>query len=714
MRRGHAVSQLLRLVNNYGLDDDPDIAPIAMAADNGRLSEGLAQAYLVQLQERIEELEDFPNFLHRLPEPEQLYEEGHPDIEIGTAVDDSTLRLGLRTDMVQDCLIAGCKGSGKTTTILGIIDGYEQANCRNPNHPISLIVIDRKAGDYAHLPERYGDRWIHLSIHDPRTHIGLNGPPDVPPTVWINQVATIFSARAGLIAAWGCMANMMRWLLPHLNSSDCDPLNMASLPQLLGLARSVPLTVFASKPDYEKSLIQASEAAVQSTHLFDCSRGLDIEREIISPGKSLVLDIANFSPTWVRRFAIDLLMAQCLTSRMHRHVKSDRPEVVFVLDEADADVTPEADHQYPDGMSINSQGLRYGRELGVEFIIGLSRVNRGSDYVQAEPSCQMIFNQSDARSMRDACQTLALPPAAAAMLPALKPGECLFRRSQSCWTHPIKVRIDHHPVRRQPQTRPYDTHDWVETQPLHKVPGLPEAIRKLRDETKTQQIHRSTKPQEHTPSPVSVESIRSVSSMAHRLLSEATSRPWWPAVALWRRIPEAPHFSAQQRVYQELAHAGFAAVADVRIGKTTYALIEATTEGYKHLGIMPPHFRGRGKVVHRTFAYWMAMVGRKRGYRVEIEYLVPGTSHSTDVLWRFQDGRQVAIEAIDSAETNLPSHILACLDQSNAITEVRVIVAQKVIAKRINTELRRIPEVAPFLDRVLIEPIEPYMKEALA
>jgi hypothetical protein len=702
-RQNHTVGQLMHLIRTYGLDDDPDIAPIAVAAEYGCLSEGLAQGYLIQLQERVEELEDFPDYLHRLPEPEQLYAEGRPDIEIGGVIDDPTLRVGLRTDICQDILICGNKGAGKTTAFLASIDGYERHNRENPDHPVSLIIFDRKGGDYAHLPERYGDRWLHLSIHDPRTHIGLNNPPGVPPNVWINQVATIFAARAGLVAAWTCLANMLRFLLGALNPKPQEQLVWPDLKLVLDVARSVPLTTFASKPDYEKSLIGALEAATQATHVTSCSQGLDLERDIISHGRSLVLDISNFDPAWLRRFIVDLLLAQPLYSRIHRQIKGDRPEALFVLDEADPDVTPDADRDYPDQMAVLSQGLRWGREKRLQYAIGLSRLNRGSDYVKAEPARHFIFNQSDARSMRDAQETLALPPAAAAMLPAMRPGECIFRQSQSCWTHPMKVKIDHHAVRREPQTRPFDTHPWAPAKPLAELPQVQQALATLTARNKAEPLKHSKQTRK---------SPRTITKQAHRLLHAAAPHPFQPVARLWEVDGATPSPEKQNHVREELERAGLAKFALIRISRRNVLLIRLEPEGWRYLGRDVPKHQGRGGIDHQHFAQWLKMVGEKRGLVAKTELILPGTSHPADCAWRQPDGQWTVFEVAATSFDNLESHIIAAFEDSSAVSRLTIVVSQKRIVTQVNDQLQQTLTVRPYLDRVAVETIEPYLIEA--
>ncbi|MFA7281364.1 MAG: hypothetical protein WC100_14870 [Sterolibacterium sp.] len=704
MKRGYFVSQLLRLIGEYRLDRDPAIAQIAMAAEQGGLSDGLAQGYLAQLQEEADELDDYPDFLHRLPEPEQLYADGPPDIELGAAADDPSLRIGLNIQTARDILICGNKGSGKTTAFLGIIDGFEQINKKHPEDPISIIVIDRKGGDYAHLPALYGPRWTHLDIHDPRTHIGLNSPPGVPARVWSNLIATIYASPAKMVAATACLARMIRWHLPLMNPDSQTPLRWPSLKDILELARCVPLTTFAAKPDYEKTLIQFLETATNATHVTDCARGLDIERDIIGQGKSLVLEMSNFEPASLRRSLINTLIAQPLYSRIHRKVKGDRPQAVFILDESDQDVSHEADLEYPDQMSTLSQALRWGRELRLLFAIGLSRLSLAGGFVKAEPSYHMIFNQSDARSIREARETLLLPPGAEAMLPALRPGQCIFRQAQSCWTHPIKAQMDYQPVRRAPQTRPYDTHPWIAAKPLRQYPLVQQAIERINA------LHKAAKLTQLEKKPK--EEIR-LDSLDLALLQRAAANPWIPAIRLWEMLPDPPHFTVRKRIYTKLQNAGLAEIKDLRPGRTTYALMRLTDAGWRYLHLEIPKHQGRGGIEHQHMAHWIAMALTMRGLKSELEWIVVGTSHPVDVACKRDDGRYDVWEIVSSSEKNLPGHILACFAQSNAVARMSIVVVQQQDIRPLCKQLQGDSSIAPYMDHIVIEPIEPYLKEIM-
>ena len=135
MKRGQYIQQLLQAINTYGLEErfSDQIIPIVRMANNGMLSDAMAKAFLMKIQPLIENMEDFPNFLHRPPTEEQLYRDGTPDIEIGNLIEGEQQRFGirLRKGNVPCILAAGTRGGGKSNLIRAIIHQVEALNVQS-------------------------------------------------------------------------------------------------------------------------------------------------------------------------------------------------------------------------------------------------------------------------------------------------------------------------------------------------------------------------------------------------------------------------------------------------------------------------------------------------------------------------------------------------------------------------------------------------------
>jgi hypothetical protein len=150
---------------------------------------------------------------------------------------------------------------------------------------------------------------------------------------------------------------------------------------------------------------------------------------------------------------------------------------------------------------------------------------------------------------------------------------------------------------------------------------------------------------------------------------------------------------------------------EIRLGRANVLLIGITEQGWESLGDSPPTGCGRGQLAHQHIAHWVMMVGKKRGCQAELEWIVPGTNHPTDVVWLSPDSRRRAFEIVVTCEENLESHIQACFAQSNAVDELTIVVTQKAFAQALEQKLHALPAVVPFLNRIHIDIVETYLRE---
>jgi hypothetical protein len=250
---GQFRDQLIEVIRYYHLDRFAEAQPILARVNHGPLSEFQAKVLLFQLSPLIKRQIDSPNFLHAPPDEEQLYAGGRPEIELGTT--ENGLRFGLRiSDRPRHVLSVGSTRSGKTTGVRKLILGIDQWS-RERGRPVSLFVMDPKGGDYADLTG-LGNHWRHFSVHD-GLHLSL-GVPGVPVRTSTFVVSTQFRSRMGLVAAQTTMAGLMQWLVPLLNPNPTHlPVLYPDFQLLLDVIRAGPLTLWASKSQYEDSLIQA-------------------------------------------------------------------------------------------------------------------------------------------------------------------------------------------------------------------------------------------------------------------------------------------------------------------------------------------------------------------------------------------------------------------------------------------------------------------------
>lgn len=698
MRTARYTSALWRKITEYNLDAfHPELAEIKFHLEQGLVSEDIARLLLLQIEDVVQDALDHPNVLHRPPSQAELYPNGPPDVEVGSLVHAPDVRFGLRfSDRPRGVLISGNSGSGKTTLERIIFTRTDQFSHDHPEKHVSLIALPTK-GDIGDLRAVLKRPCVLLNAHDPGTRLSLAAPRGVPANAWINLVATIFCACTGMIAAWTCMANMMRWLLAVLNPSGREPLRWPSLKLLLDVAVSAPLWLWAAKPDYEKTLIGVLEGATQATDLFDGFAGLDIERDIIIPRKHLVLDMPNVTPASIRRFAQYLIYAQPLYGRIHRHQKMDRTEAMFVIDEMDLDATNEADCQFPDKMSPLAQLLRLGREYGLMTVVSMAQLSHASRFVLSEPQYHFIFNQSDGRSVETARNTLILPPLADQMFPALQAGQCIARESQGPWSHPMEVKIDYTPPGRGAPPQSYDTHPCIPAQRLDDLPDVQQALKCLIASRRRSNLRHASVGREH------------VSQQAHDLLDAAARNPWAPAATLWRLVGGPPPSAVQIQVRKELKEVGLADFELPRIGRTQVLLYSITKFGWDFLNRPPLSRTGRGSITHQHISNWIARCGETEGHKSHLEWTPPGHKHAVDCAWELRAGVYDVFEVVVTSTSNVLQHLTA-LELCESVRNVTIVCLQKRHAADLQSQLNDELIVGRLGDRLRWELADSYLR----
>ena len=566
--------------------------------------------------------------------------------------------------------------------------------------PISLLVFDRK-NEHRDAKRRHGKkRWVQLNVRHPGTRIAFQPPIGMDVAVWISVISTLIAARGGLIFAANVLAAIFSWAVPVLNQVLGGPLVRFPDPQLLlDLVTKGGLDLWAYKSEYAKALATVLQAMAQACPAFSAFSGIDMERDIISQGKSCVIEIPTMNPPWIRLLLIDILIAQILYGRIHRHQKMDRTDVIIFLDEADADLSVIAsDAAYADMYSILAQLLRMGREYGIMVVVGVGVLGNISRFVSSSFQDLFIFNVSGGEQSAEAQRILQLPPGAEQLCKSLKPGQCLFLENQGAWPHAVWAQVDYLAPDRSPEPVEYDTlPSIVPSRPLGEMPALQEALKQKVDEYNRRKLERYQA------------KSRTLGKHAARLHRTAVAHPWVPVARLWEMAGTVPSPAAQKTAQRQLEDLGFDKFDLLRAGRRNSLLIEPTEAGCRAESQEPPRHRGRGDNPHCHMAHWVVWQGERRGYKTAIEWTVPGTSHAADVA-HFHDGLVDLFEIVSTCESNLLSHLEACFS-AKEVASVTIVAATKSELKGIQKDLESQPALAPYLDRVFYVPAESILKE---
>jgi hypothetical protein len=352
-------------------------------AEEGFYSEEFCQGLLQEARYAAEQVEDKGLFLWRPPDESELYAEGKSDIELGNLIEGNQQRFGIRfKDRPRNILIIGGAGGGKSVTCRVICSRIDEVNQLYSDKPILLIIFDFKQ-DYLDLKDKLKGK---VKIYSPHYNLrlGLNGPADVPPYVWIGQLTICIAARIGLIVSRTCLAAIITRLLVALNRGltirDLENASVAKdliwppLQMVLDVARNQEiLDIFSAKADYGKTLIQTLDGLIyDSSSLFDCCNGLDLNTEIIAKKCHCIFNLSN-TPAYITHLITDIAINQVMVRKLYLNYKCDRTDEIFLIDECDllleSDIT-----NLPDGLSPLDKLHRLGRELGLMSIISISGI----------------------------------------------------------------------------------------------------------------------------------------------------------------------------------------------------------------------------------------------------------------------------------------------------------------------------------------------------
>ncbi|MFC1782618.1 hypothetical protein ACFL02_03415 [Planctomycetota bacterium] len=700
-------SQLISIIRRYRLDFRfPRWKEDLYMAEEGLYSEGFCEMLIPEARYDAENIEDKGNFLWHPPDEDELFAEGKPDIELGNLIEGEQQRFGIRfKDRPRNTLLVGSAGSGKTVSGKSICINIDKANQSDPENPTLLIIIDPKF-DYPNIGKQLCGDVLYLSVNH-NLRLGLNGPADVPPNVWIIVLSISLAARLGLVMSRTCLASLISRLLVALNpwlkqeqlntTSVNQELRWPSLKMVLEAIKiKAILACFSSKASYGETLIQALEGLIQdSGELFDCSNGLDIRRDVVQRKRHCVIDVSN-RPAHIVRLVVDILINQELVSRLYNNYKCDHTDVCYVIDEGDLVVEAEHEAIFPDGMSPLSKLCRLGREMGMQTIMIISALQKAGDHILRNICYTFVFNLTDSESVYAASLHLQLDPRCQRMLGSLLPGQCIFRQTQSSWNNAMWCQMDYVAPAREIGPIEYEPHPYTPALSLSEAPEVVADLDAAVEEHKNSQKRQA-------------ESKKSnMDQIAMKLLQLRAQNPYAPVARLFEKL-EKIRFQAQIKVRQILEEKGLAEFEEIRIGRSTMLLMEITDEGFRALDLpVPTENKGRGGIAHRHFAHWIKQHFEKKGGQAYLEKVIPHINHPVDVAIESEKGWR-CFEICITAFNNIPTHIEACFKNQDMVESLTFVTATKTKLQELRKLVQTDANFNSFADRIKFEVIENYM-----
>jgi hypothetical protein len=692
---------LQRRADALGARRDPSLADYLALLEHDPANVGLAQVIAFMLDEYEEEQRLAPNWLATPPAPEDLYDPQHlPDFEIGQTTE-TGVRYGPR--MACDCgsiVVTGISGGGKTSLVQNIIVGTHQCL-----HQVATLVFDVK-GDYtctAALPHPA------VRVHRMREEVPLRlfRPPDgLPLDAWLARVATYLCEYRGLKKSRHLFLDTARRLCQHF-SVDRDPNKpWPSLYNVLEYLQHMRGSKFGKDAEYRASLINELQGLLEDTGaVFDTCDGIDVEQQILTPGGVTVLQMETL-PAPAQQMIISLTVERIIARRVAANVHNPCLEVLVVLDEAQQVLSRRADWEASNGIAPLASQLLRGREAGIGFIVVPHLLPDTSRAVLATAKSMLVVGGlSDVASIDIAAHMMNLPPRAKTMIPRLGRGQALAREvGLGAYTDAFLVDLDPPVLAKDAVSEPVRQRMMAP-----KLAGLPMTPSKPLTDCP------SIMAELHAPwsRPPPATGARSAAQPLTReqtdlLFDCARHRDDWMKE---RRVRlNIRDYKILQGLAQALEARGLVVQHTIRLGRTTYGLIEVTDRGWQILGqTKPAHYIGHGSLVHTVLISRFARYLTSQNWaNVQTEFPVGPTRHAVDAFGRSPNGVPTAFE-ITLSTSNVVSNALRALASPTVVQQLIFLCPVQKDCRKLEALLRKDPVAASHLGQIQVRRIDEFL-----
>ena len=687
------IHLLAQTMDNYGLYDRYEwIANVKNMMDLGLVSEDQARGYLYAMQPLIQEVERTRNVLPRAPSFEEIYPEKPPDLVFGTLVEreEENIPTGLFLQDNMSLIIAGNGGSGKSTAIYNLVLAINRYNQSHPDDFISVILWESKDGQLLAISQVL-DNCVVVSAAQ-TLRLGVAPPDNVPWHIWNTELGRIISSRGGLQAGGIGVVEMLNFFARVLNKSPSGPRIAGTFENLYEMC-DLALPGMFTKEQYLLSVKQVLHQPAKATaNLWQAASGPNLEKDIVQQRKHLLIDDRG-QDNWVGAMAKDIMIKGLLLGRQYSNQPAHNK--VFLLGDEFGNYISRKEEEKYQGPMTPIECFRKGRSLDISFGIGVNALGPISRTALVDANYHCLFRMKDQDSLREAANTLILPPNAAAIFPALQPGEFLFRGP--AWPDATLARIFSNLLPPVSKNIRYDTLPFTPSRKLKDMPEVLEALKQEQSAVRAGKLNlvRPTK--------------SGLMDKSHDFLALACEKLAFPASEIFK-VLEVP-YQTQMNIRDELEGTKLAGYDIWRIGRSDRLFYEVTPAGYERVEKPPLNLKGRGSISHRCSMLYVQDRGLSLGYEhSDIEFLIRGTNRAADVAWYNGKFEGLCLfEIVHKCWNNLAPNIKIAFESGMPIEKLIVITATKTKLKKAEAMIRSDAELAPYRSSISFETITPYL-----
>ncbi len=721
-RNGHApperyrLQALRRLAEELGALRDPRITNFFALLERDPARHGLARLLEIALVEYAERQRLAPNWLAPPPTAEDLYDPHHlPDFPVGVTTETNLIYGPRFLTACGSTVVTGIPGGGKTTLIQNML-----VRMRAAAPQAAVLVFDVK-GDYTCLGVLPGNA-IHIHALRNELRLGVVQPPSGTDLEhWLPLFATYVCEYRGLKKSRHVLLDILKRLCRHFGV-DRDPTRpWPSLVNVRDYLRQLPGGRFSKDGEYRASLLNELSGILDDAGtIFDTADGIDLETHLLTPGSLVVLGMATL-PVPAQQLIISLCVERLVQRRIATNVHNVPLQVLVVLDEAQLVLGVKADRESSAGIAPLAHQLLRAREMGVAFFVVahlLSDISRA--VLTSATTTFVVGGLGDAVNIDLAVRTMNLDPRARTMLPRLGRGQALVREmgTGAAYTDAFLVNLDppeldksalDEPTRQQIMT-PRRAHcPATSSRPLTDYPAI---MAELFPATKAarQAAQTTATTQASAGQPVAGSSNRLPLNQSELdlLMDCARHRDSWMNERSARLT--IPDYKTILAAAQRLAGQGFVALHDLRLGRTSYALMEVTDPGWKLLALpKPPHYIGHGSFVHTVLISRLGRsLAQKHWTNVQAECRVGAQGHPVDLFAVSPAGIATAFE-VTLSHSNVVSNARQTLSQPSAVRELIFLCPLNKDCRTVQGLLSTAPALQPFMPRIQVRRIDEFL-----
>jgi DNA-binding MarR family transcriptional regulator len=574
--------KLLRLAEQYGVLDDPEIRKLVLAAgvSNNDLVQKVASKAVVGKSVRR----------WRYPfNPQRRSGE----IRVGESFQGRRFRFS-ESDLTKHLLAVGQSGSGKTTLFYGLMDELEKP----------FWSFDLKQ-DYRHLTGKEDVLvlpWTEFRFNP------LRPPEGVSPRRWAQVFAEMFGHSTALLSGSKnyLMKKVVRlYQLYNLFDEVSPPYPSLHELELL-IRKGEEVNYVRKESDYRDTVLNRLEAMnLVAGTVFDGSQGYGVE-ELLD--RDTVFEFDGLSRD-VQNFLMEILFAAVYEYRLAKGDRDQGLNHVFFLDEGKRVFSVYKERQDASGIPEIDELTAKMREFGEGLVVGDQEASKLTDSIKANTYTKLLLSTGDQKQFSNVADSLNLSQRQRKFAQSLDVGEAVVQVGDN---DPVPVKLRNYSLEKTVSDRELEksqAENWSQLQHTARetTPEFESVVAPGRsDEAPEAEI------------PDDPEEV-DVSNEADRLLEDVVENPFKPLTERYQR------FSSRykgNKAKNELVDAGTVVERHVRSQRGKRKLLQLTEKGRDyvedHLDLDSKQ-RGRGGIMHRYWQHRIMEAFEEAGWTAELE-----------------------------------------------------------------------------------------------